>query len=594
MANVPNIGAYNPMLMTDGGVLVQDADNNDWWKLTPDKFGNYATGTWTELPSTPGYGPLYYASAILPDGRFFSLGGEYNMGSPTIWQNLGEIYDPALNKWSILKAPTGWKNIGDMGSITLPNGKLMLADPFSSVCALFDPLTGNYTVPYGTGKLDANDEEGLTLLPDGTVLTVETTPFQAQIFNPVTQKWGNAMTTPVNIVGLGEEIGPQVLRYDGTVICFGGGNFNAVYNTKTKSWKTAPNFPTVGGQALCCADAPACLLTNGNVLVQTGPPNFGSPSVFLEWDGKAFTQVPATPNAAGEPSFVGSMLMLPSGEVMVTDFSNDIELYTSKGGPQAAWAPNITSSPIAITGGGSYKLAGTQLNGWSGSSAYGDDEQNFTNYPIIRITNNATGHVTYCKEFSPSTNAICTGPLVITTNFTVPVTAEQGASTIQVVTNGIPSTAVPIIVGPPIKAYNVQAFTGTTSGGALPNIFTVDRATFDVKSTSTSEGQVAAIEADFIVPTTLIQSLTVNATGYAQPGVTGMVFAYDWVAKTWVYLTPSTPIGSLSVTLAGPTTGSASRFIGPGGEVRALFRAILPTHISPSQFTLSADQIYIN
>jgi len=213
---------------------------------------------------------------------------------------------------------------------------------------------------------------------------------------------------------------------------------------------------------------------------------------------------------------------------------------------------------------------------------------------LIRITNKATGHISYCKEFSPSTNAICTGPLVITTNFTVPKTIEQGPSTIQVVTNGIPSVAVPITVGPPIKAYSVSAFTGTTVSGSLSNIFSVDNLTYEVKSTMTSEGQVAAIEADFILPTTAIQSLTVNATGFAIPGVTGMVYAYNWVTKAWVYCTPSLPLKSSNIALSGPTPGTASQFIGPGGEVRALLRAVLPAHISPSQFTLSADQIYVN
>jgi len=461
LPSTPNFGAFNPSLMTDGTVIVQDGDNDNWWKLTPDKKGSYLNGTWKQLPSTPGYGPLYYASSVLPDGRLFTLGGEYNMGSGTIWQNTGYIYDPQTNTWNFLPAPNGWSNIGDMGSILLPSGKLLLCDPFNNNCALFDPLSGTYTVPYGFGKSDANDEEGLTLLPDGTILTVDTTPNHSEIFNPVTQTWTSAGATPASLVGLGEEIGPQVLRYDGTVICFGGGSHNCIYNTKTKSWSQAPDFPTVNSVALCCADAPACLLTNGNVLVQAGPPNFGSGSVFMEWNGSTLTQVTGPASAAGEPSFVGNMLMLPTGQVLVTNLSNEIELYTSSGTSNSAWAPTITASPSVVTAGQSYVISGTQFNGLSGSSAYGDDQQNYTNYPLIRITNKATGDVQYCREFNPSTMAICTGTKIVSTNFAVPKTIEQGLSTIQVVTNGIASAAVPITVGPPIKASNVSVFTGT-------------------------------------------------------------------------------------------------------------------------------------
>ena len=36
-------GAANPLLLTDGSVIVQDAGCPDWWKLTPDKTGSYVT-----------------------------------------------------------------------------------------------------------------------------------------------------------------------------------------------------------------------------------------------------------------------------------------------------------------------------------------------------------------------------------------------------------------------------------------------------------------------------------------------------------------------------------------------------------------------
>ena len=85
--NVPNIGAGAVALLTDGRVLVHDESGNsgtwgNWWTLTPASNGDYAKGTWTQVATMPsGYGPLYFASAVLPDGRYIVEGGEYNNGN---------------------------------------------------------------------------------------------------------------------------------------------------------------------------------------------------------------------------------------------------------------------------------------------------------------------------------------------------------------------------------------------------------------------------------------------------------------------------------------------------------------------------------
>ena len=457
--NVPGISAYNPTLLTDGSVMIQDGDNSVWWKLTPDNNGNYANGTWTQLSAPDNYGPLYYASAVLPDGRVFTMGGEYNMGQGPLWQNQGFIYDPMSDTWTQISAPAGWDQIGDMGCVTLPNGKVMICNPLSNQAALFDPVTNTITSPYGSGKADGNDEEGLTLLPNGTILTVDTTPNNSEIFNPATGLWTSAGQTPATLVGGGEEIGPQVLRPDGTVICFGGGGHNCVYDTKTGTWSVAPDFPN----GLDCADAPACLLPNGKVLVMAAPGLFGSGVQFFEWDGTNLNPAPTTDNAPFEPSFVGNMLMLPSGQVLLTDQSNTILLYTPTGSADPSWAPTITNYPSVVASGFSFQIFGTQFNGLSTCSAYGDDEENFTNYPMIRITNKATGHVFYCREFNPSTMAICTGSQTVNTNFTVPDNIELGASTIQVVTNGIASAPKDITVA---KSLQLSISPNVVPGGS--------------------------------------------------------------------------------------------------------------------------------
>src|SRR5579884_1022879 len=85
--------------MTDGTLLAQGYDGQTWMKLTPDASGSYVNGTWTILASGP-VRRLYFASQVLPDGRFWLVGGEYT--GPALqanWGATGEIYDPVTNTW---------------------------------------------------------------------------------------------------------------------------------------------------------------------------------------------------------------------------------------------------------------------------------------------------------------------------------------------------------------------------------------------------------------------------------------------------------------------------------------------------------------
>ena len=147
LENPPPFGTPGTMLLeSDGTVLVHDEPDNDttggtaaWYKLTPDASGSYVDGTWSQIASMPAaYTPLYFASAILPDGRMIVEGGEY-IGENAVWSDQGEIYNPVTNKWASVAPPPGWTNIGDAASDVLPDGTFMLQQPCQTCLTNPDP-----------------------------------------------------------------------------------------------------------------------------------------------------------------------------------------------------------------------------------------------------------------------------------------------------------------------------------------------------------------------------------------------------------------------------------------------------------------------
>jgi hypothetical protein len=88
-------------------------------------------------------------------------------------------------------------------------------------------------------------------------------------------------------------------------------------------------------------------------------------------------------------------------------------------------------------------ISGTNFNGFSLGGSYGDDAQAATNFPIVRITNTATGDVCYARSYNFSTMGVFTKG---TTNaqFDIPKTCEAGASMLQVIVNGIASTGTSV------------------------------------------------------------------------------------------------------------------------------------------------------
>jgi len=449
LVHAPPFFPSSMVLLTDGTVMAQDSSGNgQWWKLTPDSTGSYVDGTWSQIASMPpGYAPLYYASAVLPDGRVIVEGGEYNgTGRQAVWTNQGAVYDPGANTWTSVAPPggPGWTSIGDAPSTVLADGQFMLGSCCSTSDALLDPTTLTWT-PTGTGKADSNNEEGWTLLPDGDVLTVDvdnSRPQQSEIYSPVTGGWTNAGITPAKLPKK-FETGPQLLQPDGDVFAAGASGKTALYDTSTGLWSAGPSFPKIHHKAYVVADGPSAILPDGNVLVDASPKG-KKPVHFFVFDGTSLTQVADSPNAGQSASYYGRMLVLPTGQVLFND-DGAFEIYTDSGSPQPGWAPQITGAPTALTAGDTYTVSGSQLNGLTQGAAYGDDYQSATNYPLVRITNTATGDVSYAPTSGMTSMSVAPG-VSSSASFTVPLGIETGPSTLTVVANGIASAPLAVTV----------------------------------------------------------------------------------------------------------------------------------------------------
>ncbi len=109
-------------------------------------------------------------------------------------------------------------------------------------------------------------------------------------------------------------------------------------------------------------------------------------------------------------------------------------------------APAVIYAPTTVSRGQTYHTIGRGFNGWSQAASFGDEFQTATNYPLVRIVNNATGHVFYARTHDHSTMGIATKAFPTYTYFDVPANMETGASKLYVVANGFQSNAMPITV----------------------------------------------------------------------------------------------------------------------------------------------------
>jgi len=558
--NKPPASVGVMMQLRDGRILVQEGQSGggNWFFLTPDATGSYINGTWSSAGQLQsGYAPLYFGSEVLLDGKTIVVeGGEYNNGSQD-WTNEGAVgtISGSSITWVSNSPPSGWANIGDAESMILPDGTYMQADCCTDENALYNGP--NSWTATGSVKQSSNDESGFTQLTNDLILTVDTktdtpcgTSTGSELYDQTTGVWSCGPNTPVKLYNPNdEELGSAVLMYNNQVIQFGGNVVaTALYNVASNTWTAGPT-PSGG---LDQADGPAALEPNGNVLAMLSPGLFQGGCQFVEYDPVAntLTDAPNPSHCPSDSSYVGHLMILPTGQIMFADFSNTVEIYTPASGTVSGVAATITSVSSSLESPSSNNsLTGTQLNGLTGNNAYGDDYQAYTNYPLVQLVQvSAPNGVYFATTHSDSTHSIAPSTSV-TTEFDVPANLPAGSYNLSVIANGIASApvVVSVVAGPEFTLTANPSSLSIAQGSNGQSTITVNPENgFSGSVNLGASGLPNGVTAQFNPnPTTTTSTLTLTASGTATTG-TSMVT----ITGTSGSLTETTTI-QLTVTKAG-------------------------------------------
>jgi hypothetical protein len=450
LTTAPPVGLNNCLLLSDGTVLGMNGAGQ-CARLTPDIYGSYINGTWTTL-TTMNSSRLFFSSDVLTNGNVFVAGGEY--GDANHYD--AELYDSLGNTWTIVPGSQSPNfNYSDSPSEMLPNGNVLESDS-QSTYQLYN-VASNLMV-HGGSCGDMNEVCWIKLA-NGSIFGVDDYGNSAEHFVSSSGQWvQDAASTPS---GFQDGDDTDYLLPNGQVFHVGSTTNTGFYTpggtaASAGTLVNGPNLPMVGTNQLVGGESPGAMLPDGNILLDLAPngggASGGSPCYFYEYNylSNTFTPVsaPGGGSSYGNSPFVNSMLVLPDGSVLLVGGQNSASLYvyTPVGTPLTAGQPVIDSITQNLDG--SYHLTGTGLNGISEGAMFGDDEQMACNYPLVRLTNNATGHVYYARTHNWSSTTV-QNTNVVSTEFSVPAGLPTGTYSLAVTAVGNPSAPASFTNTPP-------------------------------------------------------------------------------------------------------------------------------------------------
>jgi hypothetical protein len=404
------------------------------------------------------------------------------------------LYDIATNTW----LAAGLKIYSDSSDeetwVKLPNGEVLTYDLFHSVqtggqyAEKYNPVTNTWSsISPSDGTAQgfipqlSSASVGFELGPafrlqDGRIFLIGATGHTA-FYTPSVNRW----TAGPDIVGtlsnlparFGADDAPGAEMPNGHVLFTadaGPSSFTSSGDTTAGS-KVITAIPSTAilqvgwavrgvgvpaGSSITSVDSPSQIhISNAVTATLTGEAltfggTFSIPTQIFEFDPVANTISPVTPSLADpslafKPSFVTRMLVLPTGQILFNDDSRQLYVYTPDGGPKDDLRPVIHD--VVYDGGGVFTLAGTQLNGQSAGSTYGDDVESDENFPIVRLSDK-DGAVFYARTTNWTSTGVATGRARERVDFTLPAGMPPGKYRLVDIGAGIASLPVVIRITP--------------------------------------------------------------------------------------------------------------------------------------------------
>lgn len=363
--------------------------------------------------------------------------------STGLWASISPADGTAKGTLPVLSDPSVGFELGPM--LRLLDGRALILGanqhtafytPSSNTWAPGPDMRADLTGPGGTipNALFGADDAAAAILPNGHVyLTADAGPNPISLDAGTTA--GSASVTLPTTAGLQSTWSVAQADRKHTAIPRGA----VIYSVDSPTSITLGTFDSSGNLVRINA-----LQTQDKLSLVLGGV-FSSPTQLFDLNPNAGTMTPIAAPAGSllgsQPAFLTRMLVLPTGQLLLSDSSNQLYVYTPSGSPPESLRPAIFD--VDYTGDGVFKLTGTRLNGQSAGASYGDDDQMDENYPIVRLENPATGNVYYCRTTNWDSVRVG-GNRPETVDFTLNPAVTPGRYELTVVGAGIASRSVRI------------------------------------------------------------------------------------------------------------------------------------------------------
>ncbi len=262
-----------PHPLSDGTIMIQAVQSQNWMRLTPDARGSYINGTWSMDIAPMSIPREAFPSNMLPSGKLLVLGGEF-IGAARVPAVIGtgELYDPGANAWTPI-AP--YPPVPNCPTFRLYNG--VLTQGSAIVTNMDPPGTAGFQVGWTvTGKgIPSNATIASVDSASQITLSQTATSTMASQLSLDTTNTGNTVSGTAVITGLTTTAGYQI----GSAVSGNGIPAGAIITSVDSSTQihiNAAATSTANGVALaigigyrpttCLGDDPTMVLFNGKVL----------------------------------------------------------------------------------------------------------------------------------------------------------------------------------------------------------------------------------------------------------------------------------------------------------------------------------------